>query len=102
MAESGSTPISIAAAPHATAPQALPFPLVLGLGLATAMQFYTFDSINLILPDMAGAFGASRDEASWILVSFSSAMFLGTPLAGYFARRIGLLPYIIGSILVFL
>jgi DHA2 family multidrug resistance protein len=76
--------------------------LLLGLGLATAMQFYTFDSVNLILPDMAGAFGASRDEASWILVSFSAAMFLGIPLASYFARRVGMLRYIIGSILVFL
>ena len=76
--------------------------LLFGLGLATAMQFYTFDSVNLILPDMAGAFGASRDEASWILTSFSAAMFLGTPLASYFARRIGMLQYIIGSILVFL
>lgn len=74
---------------------------LLGLGFASAMQFYTFDSINLILPDMAGAFGASRDEASWILISFSAAMFLGTPLARYFARRIGMLRYILGSIVVF-
>lgn len=74
---------------------------LLGLGFATAMQFYTFDSINLILPDMAGAFGVSRDEASWILISFSAAMFLGTPLAWYFARRIGMLRYILGSIVVF-
>jgi MFS transporter, DHA2 family, multidrug resistance protein len=76
--------------------------LLFGLGLATAMQFYTFDSVNLILPDMAGALGASRDEASWILVSFSAAMFLGIPLASYFARRVGMLHYMVGSILVFL
>jgi MFS transporter, DHA2 family, multidrug resistance protein len=75
--------------------------LLVGLGLATMMQFYTFDSVNLILPDMAGAFGVSRDEASWILISFSSAMFIGTPLASYLARRVGMLPYIVGSILVF-
>ena len=28
--------------------------LLLGLGVATAMQFYTFDSVNLVLPDTAG------------------------------------------------
>ncbi len=76
--------------------------LLIGLGLATSMQFYTFDSVNLVLPDMAGAFGVSRDEAGWILITYSGALFLGTPLSSYFARRIGLLPYLVGSILVFL
>jgi DHA2 family multidrug resistance protein len=75
--------------------------LLVGLGLATSIQFYTFDSINLILPDMAGSFGASRDEASWILVSFSAALFFGTPVASYLARRVGMLRYIIGSVVVF-
>jgi DHA2 family multidrug resistance protein len=26
--------------------------LLLGLALATGMEFYTFDSVNLVLPDM--------------------------------------------------
>jgi len=76
--------------------------LLLGLGLATAMQFYTFDSINLILPDMAGAFGASRDEASWILIAYSAGLLLGTPLSSYMARRFGLRRYLVGAILIFL
>jgi len=101
MSERGGPIGSIAHGRAATEPQDLGRFFV-GLGLASAMQFYTFDSINLILPDMAGAFGASRDEASWILVTYSAALFVGTPLSSYFARRIGLQPYIIGSILVFL
>jgi DHA2 family multidrug resistance protein len=76
--------------------------LLFGLGLATAMQFYTFDSVNLILPDMAGAFGATRDEASWILISYSAGLLFGTPLSSYLARRLGVRYYIIGSVLVFL
>jgi MFS transporter, DHA2 family, multidrug resistance protein len=91
----------IAGGPVVLAPRQLNG-LLIGLGLATGMQFYTFDSINLILPDMAGAFGATRDEASWILTSYSAAAFVGTPLSSYFARRLGLLPYLIGSIVVFL
>jgi MFS transporter, DHA2 family, multidrug resistance protein len=91
----------IASGPVVLAPRQLNG-LLLGLGLATGMQFYTFDSINLILPDMAGAFGATRDEASWILISYSAAAFVGTPLSSYFARRFGLLPYLIGSVVVFL
>ena len=55
--------------------------LLLGLGFATAMQFYTFDSVNLVLPDMAGALGLSRDEASWILTVWSSILFFGVPRA---------------------
>jgi DHA2 family multidrug resistance protein len=94
-------PIPIAGGRASIAPNDLQW-LLVGLGLATAMQFYTFDSVNLILPDMAGAFGASRDEASWILITYSAALLLGTPLSGYLARRIGLRPYLIGSVLVFL
>ena len=37
--------------------------LLLGLGLATWMEFYTFDAVNLVLPDMAGTFGVSLDQA---------------------------------------
>jgi hypothetical protein len=30
---------------------------LLGLGLATWMEFYTYDGVNLVLPDMAGTLG---------------------------------------------
>jgi MFS transporter, DHA2 family, multidrug resistance protein len=33
--------------------------LLLGLALATAMEFYTFESINLVLPDITGSLGVS-------------------------------------------
>jgi DHA2 family multidrug resistance protein len=94
-------PIPIAGGRASITPRNLQW-LLVGLGLATAMQFYTFDSVNLVLPDMAGAFGASRDEAGWILITYSAALLLGTPLSGYLARRIGLRPYLIASVLVFL
>jgi MFS transporter, DHA2 family, multidrug resistance protein len=41
--------------------------MLLGLGLATWTEFYKFDGVNLVLPDMAGTLGLSQDEASWIL-----------------------------------
>ena len=31
--------------------------LLLGLGLATGMEFYTFDAMNLVLVDLAGTLG---------------------------------------------
>ncbi len=47
--------------------------VLLGLGLATWMEFYTYDGVNLVLPDIAGTFGVSRDQASWILTTYISA-----------------------------
>jgi DHA2 family multidrug resistance protein len=55
--------------------------LLLGLALATAMEFYTFESMNLVLPDITGSLGVSFDEASWILTVYSSFLFLGVPLS---------------------
>jgi hypothetical protein len=43
--------------------------MLLGLGLATWMEFYTYDGVNLVLPDMAGTLGLSQDQASWTLHS---------------------------------
>jgi hypothetical protein len=37
--------------------------MLLGLGLATWMEFFTYDGVNLVLPDMAGTFGLSQDQA---------------------------------------
>ena len=35
--------------------------LLLGLGFATGMEFYTYDEVNLVLPDFAGSLGLSDD-----------------------------------------
>jgi DHA2 family multidrug resistance protein len=75
--------------------------LLVGLGLATWMEFYTYDGINLVLPDMAGSFGVSQDQASWILTTYSSALFLGVPLAIWLAGHVGHLRYLVGSIVIF-
>jgi MFS transporter, DHA2 family, multidrug resistance protein len=75
--------------------------LLTGLGLATAMHFYVSDGINLILVDMAGSFGASRSEAAWIPIAYSSALLVGTPVASYVARRIGIFHYLLGTIVAF-
>jgi MFS transporter, DHA2 family, multidrug resistance protein len=75
--------------------------LLLGLGLATSMEFYTYDAVNLVLPDMAGTFGVSQDQASWILTTYSSTLFLSIPLSIWMARHFGYLRYILGSSTVF-
>jgi MFS transporter, DHA2 family, multidrug resistance protein len=75
--------------------------MLIGLGLATWMEFYTYDAVNLVLPDMAGSFGISQDEASWFLTTYSSALLLGAPVSIWMAGYLGHLRYIIGSAVIF-
>lgn len=90
----------IALAPSAKS--ALPAPgLLFGLGLATGMEFYTSDSMNLILPDIAGTLGLSTDEASWILTVYSGALFLGVPVSIWMAGHFGYKRFLLASIVVF-
>jgi MFS transporter, DHA2 family, multidrug resistance protein len=75
--------------------------LLIGIGLATWMEFYSYDAVNLVLPDIAGSFGISQDEASWFLTTYSSALFLGVPVSIWLAAHVGYLRYIIGSSVLF-
>jgi len=63
--------------------------LLLGLALATGMEFYTVDSMNLVLVDIAGTLGVSRDEASWLLTIYSCSLFLGVPVSIWLAGHFG-------------
>jgi MFS transporter, DHA2 family, multidrug resistance protein len=75
--------------------------LLLGLSLATGMEFYTFDSVNLVLADLTGSLGVSADEASWILTVYSSTLFLGVPVSIWLAGHLGYKRFLIGSVIVF-
>jgi MFS transporter, DHA2 family, multidrug resistance protein len=75
--------------------------LLLGLSLATGMEFYTFDSMNLVLADLTGSFGVSPDEASWILTVYSSTLFLGVPVSIWTAGHYGYKRFLIVSVIVF-
>jgi MFS transporter, DHA2 family, multidrug resistance protein len=75
--------------------------LLLGLGFATGMEFYTFDSINLVLADLTGTLGVSADEASWLLTVYSSALFLGVPISIWLAAHVGYKRFLIATILLF-
>jgi MFS transporter, DHA2 family, multidrug resistance protein len=75
--------------------------LLLGLGLATGMEFFTFDSMNLVLVDLAGTLGVSPDQASWILTVYSSTLFLGVPVCIWLAGYIGYKRYLMATTLLF-
>jgi MFS transporter, DHA2 family, multidrug resistance protein len=75
--------------------------LLLGLGLMTGMEFYTADSMNLVLPDITGALGVSFDEGSWLLTVYSCALFLAVPISIWAAGYIGHKRFLLGSIALF-
>jgi MFS transporter, DHA2 family, multidrug resistance protein len=75
--------------------------LLLGLGLATGMEFFTFDAMNLVLVDLAGTLGVSLDEASWLLTIYSSTLFLGVPVCIWLAGHVGYKRYLMASTLLF-
>ena len=73
----------------------------MGLSLATGMEFYTFDSVNLVLPDMTGTLGLSADEASWLLTVYSCTLFLGVPVSTWLAGHVGYKRFLIASSVLF-
>src|ERR1700761_5755953 len=75
--------------------------LLLGLALATGMEFYTFESMNLVLPDLTGTLGVSADEASWLLTVYSCALFLGVPVSIWMAGHYGYKRFLLTTIVVF-
>jgi EmrB/QacA subfamily drug resistance transporter len=75
--------------------------LLLGLALATGMEFYTFESMNLVLPDITGTLGVSFDEASWLLTVYSCALFLGVPISVWLAGHFGYKRFLLWSTALF-
>jgi MFS transporter, DHA2 family, multidrug resistance protein len=98
-----SPPPQAAAIPQTTAPMGARavFWLLVGLGFATGMEFYSFDFVNLVLPDLTASLGVSGDEASWILTTYSSSLFLGVPISIWLAGHVGYKRYLIATILLF-
>ena len=75
--------------------------LLLGLALATGMEFYTFESMNLVLPDITGTLGVSFDEASWLLTVYSCALFLGVPVSVWLAGHLGYKKFLLWTTVLF-
>jgi MFS transporter, DHA2 family, multidrug resistance protein len=65
------------------------------------MEFYTFDSVNLVLPDVTGTLGLSADEASWLLTVYSCTLFFGVPVSIWLAGHVGYKRFLIASTLLF-
>ncbi|HEX7348022.1 MAG TPA: DHA2 family efflux MFS transporter permease subunit [Rhodanobacteraceae bacterium] len=84
------------AATAAAAPQAFgefrPASLTLatiGLSLGTFMQVLDMTIANVSLPSIAGDLGASLDQSTWVITSFTVANAIALPITGFLSRRFG-------------
>src|SRR6202047_18347 len=75
--------------------------IVVGLGLAAAVELGTTIAINVILTDMKGNVAASQDEISWVVTVYGAAFLCVVPLSTWFARRLGTRNYLVLSLLLY-
>src|ERR1700730_7782617 len=75
--------------------------IVVGLGLAAALELGTTISINVILTDMKGNVAASQDEISWVVTVYGAAFLCIVPLTTWFVRHLGTRNYLVLSLLLY-
>lgn len=83
-------------------PQRPPIPLVIAVVLTAVLEVLDITIVNVALPHMLGAFGATSDQITWVLTSYIVAAAVVMPLTGYLSKWLGrrrlLLTAIIGFI----
>jgi MFS transporter, DHA2 family, multidrug resistance protein len=70
-------------------PRANPWLIALTVTLATFMEVLDTSIANIALPHMAGSFGASENEATWVLTSYLVSNGIVLPLSAWLATRYG-------------
>jgi len=78
-----------AAADRAWKPRANQWAIALTVTLATFMEVLDSSIANVALPHIAGALGASEDEATWVLTSYLVSNAIILPASAYLTTFIG-------------
>jgi DHA2 family multidrug resistance protein len=68
------------------------------LGLANAIAVLDITIANVSIPHIAGTFGVSANEGTWVITSYAIAEAITVPLTGWLARRFGTVKVIVVSI----
>jgi DHA2 family multidrug resistance protein len=83
-------------------PERPPIPLVIAVVLTAVLEVLDITIVNVAIPHMLGAFGATADQITWVLTSYIVAAAVVMPLTGYLSKWLGrrrlLLTAIIGFI----
>jgi len=90
------------AAPAAIgAVQAVRATIVVAVVLSAVLEVLDSTIVNVALPHIQSAFGATNDQTTWILTSYIVAAVVVMPLTGFLARRIGRRRLILTAIIGF-
>lgn len=66
-----------------------PIPLVIAVVLTAVLEVLDMTIVNVSLPHMLGAFGATPDQITWVLTSYIVAAAVVMPLTGYLSTWLG-------------
>lgn len=79
----------MSAAAHGAAPSGVRIVIVAAVVMSAVLEVLDSTIVNVALPHIQSAFGATSDQTTWILTSYIVAAVVVMPLTGYFARRFG-------------
>jgi DHA2 family multidrug resistance protein len=66
-----------------------PVPLVVAVVLTAILEVLDITIVNVAMPHMLGAFGATPDQITWVLTSYIVAAAVIMPLTGYLSNWLG-------------
>ncbi|MGE0338195.1 MAG: DHA2 family efflux MFS transporter permease subunit, partial [Gammaproteobacteria bacterium] len=89
----------VADAPPATRPN---WPVVFAVMLIALLEVLDVTVVNVSLPHMIGAFGATPDQITWVVTSYMISTAIVMPLTGFLTGRFGRRPVLLVSIIGFL
>src|ERR1700742_1442798 len=70
--------------------------------LAMMLEMLDMTVVNVALPHMMGAFGATNDQITWVVTSYMVASAVVMPLTGYLVQRLGRRKLLLIDIALFL
>ncbi|MEC9368688.1 MAG: DHA2 family efflux MFS transporter permease subunit [Pseudomonadota bacterium] len=96
--------MSVAAAPAAKEEEHhIPVALVVAVVMTAILDILDITIVNVAMPHMLGAFGATPDQITWVLTSYLIATAIVMPLTGFLSNLLGrrrLLMYAISGFVV--
>jgi DHA2 family multidrug resistance protein len=82
-------------------PRYNPWVVAFTVTLATFMEVLDTSIANVALPHIAGTFGASANEATWVLTSYLVSNGIVLPISAWLATRIGRKKYYMSCVVLF-
>src|SRR3974377_1193437 len=82
-------------------PRYNPYLVAFTVTLATFMEVLDTSIANIALPHIAGTFGASTDESTWVLTSYLVSNGIVLPISAWLATRLGRKRYYMSCVALF-